>query len=203
MLAFTPFVIAFERAANRALALAENRPWGDDSGRVLAVVSSHPNFQLTLSLTDKGVMLRNNTDLTADATIYTTPFALLRALGKPDELDALFEGEIRVDGDERFAFRVLGRLSRLEFDWAEWLDKKTNPMLAGLVERLARKAKKQAAHWRESRAIEQHDFWVYDSQMLPDRAEIEPWLDEVDQLRSELERLDARIAKLTHPQTRG
>lgn len=203
MLAFTPLIIAFERAANRALALAENRPWGDDSGRVLSVVSRHPSLQLTLSLTDKGVMLRNNTELTPDATIHTNPFALLRALGNPDELDALFQGEIRVDGDERFAFRVLGRLSRLEFDWADWLDKKTNPMFAGVVERMFKQVGRQQAHWLETRAIEQHDFWVYDSQILPERAEIEPWLDEVDQLRSQLERLDARIAKLTPTQPRG
>ena len=196
---FTPFVVALERALNHALLLAGNRCWGEDSGRVLRLHSTHPDFSVTVSLTDQGIMLRDNPDLAVDAEVETSLFALLRALQHPDDRDALFSGDIRVTGDERLAFRVLNRVARLEIDWALWLEQRTGTLFAGAVERQIRDWQRQYQFWAETRRIERYDYWVHDQQWLPEKTMVDAWLDEVDTLRSKTERLEARINQLTHP----
>ncbi|MDG4868639.1 SCP2 sterol-binding domain-containing protein [Guyparkeria sp. 1SP6A2] len=166
------------------------------AGVVIAVLVEHPAMAFTFTPTTDGLMWRAGTDLPPDATIHTSGPALLAALQRDHDMDSLFAGDINIEGDEQAATSFLRTLRELDIDWGDWLAEKLGVSLAGLVEQEARKARRHAAEWRETRRIEQHDYLVNEARMIADEFDLPAFLDGVDETRSAVDRLERRIVRL-------
>ncbi|QGT77709.1 hypothetical protein GM160_01710 [Guyparkeria halophila] len=166
------------------------------AGLVIAVEIEHPPLTITITPTTKGLMWRMGDDLTPDARIHTSGPALLAALQSEHHSDSLFTGDLAIEGDEQAATRLLRALSELDIDWADWLAEKIGVSAAGVIEQVARKARRTAAEWHETRRIEQHDYLVHEARLVADDFDLPAFLEGVDETRAAVERLERRIQRL-------
>lgn len=166
------------------------------AGLVFQILVEHPALSLTFTPTTDGLMWRAADGLTPDATIHTSGPALLAALQREHDMDSLFAGDIEIEGDEQAATAFLRALRELDIDWADWLAQKIGVSAAGLVEQAAHRAGRTVAEWRETRHIEQHDYLVHEARLVVDDIDLPDFLDEVDRVRSAVERLERRIGAL-------
>ena len=131
-----------------------------------------------------------------DATLTGSPFDLLRASDTEEGVSQLFAGRVRIGGDIRLAERFSQILAGLDIDWEEQLAQLIGDIPAHELGRTARKARAEAQRLGESGRETLSDYLTEESKLLPHRFEIESFLNDVDALRDDLERLDARIALL-------
>lgn len=187
-----------ESAINRLIRLdpVARERLARQAGMVFSLQIEHPAALLTFTPTTDGLMWRAADDLTPDAVIHSSGPALLTALQRGHDMDALFAGDLHIEGDEAEATRFLRTLRGLDIDWADWLAERIGVSAAGLVEQAARQLRRTASEWRETRVIEQHDYLVHEAQLVADEFDLPGFLDAVDATRSSVEGLERRLAKL-------
>jgi ubiquinone biosynthesis protein UbiJ len=177
------------------------------SGRRLAIaivpVTSARGGQLLVESTGVSVKLSNATPETLasappDATITGGPFSLLALSGATPEA-VIQRGDVRIDGDAELArkFRELALL--LSPDLEEELSLVLGDVAAHQVGRFAR----AAFGWtRKAAGTGVRNFAEYlghERRDLVPRGEAEQFLQGVDTLREDVDRLAARIDLLTGP----
>ncbi|HZJ81389.1 MAG TPA: SCP2 sterol-binding domain-containing protein [Guyparkeria sp.] len=194
--------ITAESALNR-LIRRDPTAWerlASQAGLVFALQLKHPSLRLTVTPTTDGLMWRTDDDLKADAIIHSSGPGLLAALQRQHDrgrdMDALFAGDLVIEGNEAAATRFLRTLRGLEIDWADWLAKYIGVSPAGVIEQAARQARDNAAEWRETRRLELHDYLVHEAQLVADAFDLPDFLDTVDETRTAVERLERRLIDL-------
>ncbi|OBS08385.1 ubiquinone biosynthesis accessory factor UbiJ [Acidihalobacter prosperus] len=129
-----------------------------------------------------------------DATIRATPLALLRTA--LSDQAAAAGSELAIEGDAEIAHRLWSVLRGIELDWEEWL---SGPMGDALAHAVAERLRGLGAWGRRTRDHLAGDLGEYvteEAGMSPARAELDDFMDAVDQLREGLDRLEARLARL-------
>ena len=134
----------------------------------------------------------------ADASIIGAPLALLALLrGEPEAL--IRRGDVRIEGDPQLAqrFRELGQL--LAPDLEQGLSRLVGRSVAHVLVGAARGAAHsgRTAAWTSVRNLA--EYLAHESGDLVSRREAEHFLRGVEQLREQLDRLEARLTHLEHP----
>ncbi|MFA7523334.1 MAG: SCP2 sterol-binding domain-containing protein [Halothiobacillaceae bacterium] len=170
------------------------------AGLIFDLQLEHPPLRLTVTPTTDGLMWRAANDLPADAVIHSSGPGLLAILQRQHDrghdMDALFAGDLVIEGDEAAATRFLRTLRGLDVDWADWLAEYIGVSAAGVIEQAARQVRDNAAEWHETRRIEQHDYLVHEARLVADAFDLPDFLDTVDETRAAVERLEQRLTDL-------
>ena len=131
-----------------------------------------------------------------DCWLRGTPFDLLRAGDRARGADQLFSQRVRIEGDSGLAQRFGAILGEIDIDWEEHLSRIVGDVVAHEVGSTARVA--QDFGQRTGRTAEQNlrEYLQEEARLLPTRYEAKEFLDAVDALRDDVERLAARVARL-------
>lgn len=131
-----------------------------------------------------------------DVMLHGSPLSLIRLGTSQSSGSTLLESDIEIEGDSRVAEQFSAILKRVEIDWEELLSR----LVGDIVAHQAGQATKSAAEWvKESSVSMQMNLGEYlseESRLTPAEAEITEYLDQVDNLRDGVERLEARIRRL-------
>ncbi|APZ41933.1 ubiquinone biosynthesis accessory factor UbiJ [Acidihalobacter ferrooxydans] len=131
-----------------------------------------------------------------DAVIRATPLALLRVALAEQPAAAMAGGEVRIDGDVETGERLWRVLRAVEFDWEELLSRYIGDPLAHTLGTRARalgaRVRRNLAHAVEDLG----DYLTEEARLSPARPELDDFLNAVDRLREDFDRLDARLARL-------
>lgn len=149
----------------------------------------HIHFQ------QQALELSHNDDEGADLLIAGTGFSLLKLGEHPDNL---FSSEIRIHGDVQFAKQLQDVLDGFDFDWEQQLARLTGDVIA---QPLAYGLKQGFGWLRETSESLQMSLSEYlreEARLLPDKIQIEDYMQAVDKLRADFDRLEARIKRLEH-----
>ncbi len=186
-----------ESAINAALALdPETRArLGALEGKVIAVELQGPDITLFLLPGADGFRLMGHFEGVPDTRLCGTPLALLRlGSGKPGE--GMFSGAVKIEGDVELGQRVQRILGGLDIDWEEHLSRLTGDVVAhqlgNMVRGLLRWGEQAATNLERDLA----DYVQEERRDLPPRWEVDEFLAGVDQLRSAVDRLEARLRRL-------
>lgn len=136
----------------------------------------------------------------ADGWIRGTPFDFAGTALQERKEDQVFKGKIELGGDTRLAQEFSAILSALDPDWEE--------LLAGIAgdasAHQAGNAMRSLLAWsRRNARILQDDLGEYlteEARLLPTRFEFDEWREQVETLRDDVERLEARINQLAGKQ---
>ncbi|MGC8698106.1 MAG: ubiquinone biosynthesis accessory factor UbiJ [Halothiobacillus sp.] len=198
-----PLLLLIERALNHHIARDPSAAPALRAlqGRLFEVLLRDPALRLSISITPEGVLLLRDTEDMPDATLRASSWALLRASQAAHKMDALFTGDIQIEGDQAAAQQFLRLLVNLDSDPFALLAERVGAAPAGLIERKVEQMRAQAAIWRRTRQIEAADFLIFERALLTERPAMQQWLDAVDTLRDEVDSLAARIERLAaaHP----
>jgi ubiquinone biosynthesis protein UbiJ len=187
---------AVEGAFNQYLALDEDahQRLGQFEGKVIELEFSGLDLHLHLLPTASGIQVLGHYEGEADARIIGTPLAFL-AMQK-DREGTLFSGDIRVEGDTELGHRFQNLLNSVDVDWEEHLSHLTGDVIAHQIGRAIR----GVADWgRRTRATLYEDLGDYlteETRSLPTRYEVDEFLAAVDDIRSDADRMEARVKRL-------
>ncbi len=186
---------ALQRALNHALSLdptaaARLEPL---EGRAVELHLDGPNLALRVRV-DHGVLKVEAPAEHANLRVRTTPGAVLAmALDSRHEVPP---GKLEMSGDAGLARQLEGLLK----DWAPDMEASMSNLfgdvlgvpLAQGMSRTARAGRRAFANFREDGAA-----WLRDeARLTPARAEVDTWLDGVDDISERSERLQSRLEKL-------
>lgn len=194
----TWFAGAVETACNAALGLdPEVRArLGALDGKVIALELLGLGLRLYFFPHAQGVQVLGHYDGEPDTTLRGAPLSLLR-LGLSDRpADELFAGGVELRGDTAAGQAFQDILRALRIDWEELLARVAGDDLAHQAGRAARAAGAQARRTGDTLALDLGEYLHEEAGLLPTRPELEAFLDAVDGLRSDADRLEARLRRL-------
>lgn len=162
-------------------------------GRVIAVNVLQPDIEIILSIVDKRVNLIGNVDTSADTTL-TGSLSAFKSLSSGN--NALYKGEVRIEGDIHIGQQLKEIVAKLDPDWEEFL----SPVLGDTVVHQLAVASQSLSSWftRTRAAFEQNtsDYLQEEAELLAPNSEVSDFCVEVDAIRASADRLDARVRRL-------
>jgi len=134
----------------------------------------------------------------ADAFVRGGPFSLLALSGNAPEA-VLQRGDVRIDGDAELAQKFRELLGLLKPDLEDELSLVVGDVPAHQIGRFARAAFGWTRKAAETTVRNAAEYLGHERRDLVPRAEADQFLQGVDQLREDVDRLAARIDLLTRP----
>ena len=165
-------------------------------GRVIRFVILGLGLELYLIPEPGGIQLLETFEDEPDCTLRGTPLALARMSSTRESADQLFTGAVSIEGDSGLAHHFGEFLSSIDIDWEEQLSRLTGDVIAHEAGNLARGLMRWGVESRHTLGLNLQEYLQEELRLLPGRYEIEPFLSEVDRLRDDVERLDARLERL-------
>jgi ubiquinone biosynthesis protein UbiJ len=161
-------------------------------GDVIAVEVSGTGLTVYAAPGPGGLMLLGRYEGEAQLTLRGPPGALLRLAQDPTSLDS----GVELAGDTELATRLQAVLSDLEVDWEEQIARLLGDIPAHQLGNLWRGATTWGREARDSLAEDIEDYLKEETRLLPQRHEVDDFLSQVDRLRDDADRAEARIARL-------
>ncbi len=190
---------SLEKAINAVLALdpLARKRLARHHGKVIGIHLRGPEITLYFIPDEKGgLQLQGSIEGEPDALLSGSPLDLIRSGDKESGSGQLFSGRVTITGDTALAHDFGATLAGLEIDWEEQLSKFTGDLIAHEAGNLARQALAYAEQTGERLALDLGEYLTEEARLLPHPNEVEEFVAEVDRLRDDTERLEARINRL-------
>ena len=133
---------------------------------------------------------------TPDVTFHGTLSAFLNVSLHPGDTGVIRSSGLVIDGDTTLAHDFQDLSRALGIDWQRFLSRYLGDQIAGSTLGLFR----EGSDWLKGsvKAFESDvgEYLREETRWVPDRTEIDPFLNEVDVLRADLDRMTARIERL-------
>jgi ubiquinone biosynthesis protein UbiJ len=165
-------------------------------GKLICLHVSNPDLRLYFLPTADNVRVTTDYDAEPDVTIHGSALALMRLSAAEDTGKAMLEQGIKIEGDMALGNRFSQILREIEVDWEELLSRAVGDVLAHQMGQLARDTKGWLDDSAHAMRLNTQEYLQEEARLLPADAEIRRYLDEVDTLRMDVDRLEARIKRL-------
>ncbi|MGY0633555.1 ubiquinone biosynthesis accessory factor UbiJ [Luteimonas sp. A478] len=190
---------ALERALERALALDPDTrdALGPLQGRRLVLRLASPPLALQLTVQDRSLKVGPvEEDQEPDLAVRSTLAGLLSQLPGLRPGDGAPVGRMRIEGDAELARRVQALARGFDPDWEAPFAEVFGDVIGVQIAQGLAGALRQAKVTGQALARSAAEYVTEESRDVVARAELEAFHEDVDVLRDDVERLDARIRRL-------
>lgn len=187
-----------EIALNRYLQLDPDtlRKLQSLQGKVIELHLRGLELSLYCIPTGRGLQLMGQYEGEADATISGTPLAMLR-MGLSDHAEKiLFSGDVTITGDNHLGQQFKEILDRMEVDWEEHLSHIIGDVAAHQLGRLMRSASRWGKQTLDTLTLDASEYLQEEARLVATAPELEQFYHEVDCIRADADRLQARVQRL-------
>ena len=184
------FCSALNDAARRnsQLQLALN----EFENKTLQIEITNFQYSFALSVNDGGLIRADALENKADLTISGKLESYLKVAAKREFNPTEMEG-IEFIGDMKLAQRLYQIFAGMEFDWEEEIAAKTGDIAARRVGNLIRWGKFAFGGSESPMAAKVRDVLTNETYILPPRQRVRKFMDEVDSLQADVDRLEKRV----------
>lgn len=198
MLVQTLFFNALEEALGRFLALDPDsglflKPL---VGKVIAIRLEPPGWEFYLCPAERSVQFLERFEGRPDTLLSGSPLAFARLGLSQAPKAALFSGEIAIEGDMDTARAFQRLFENLTIDWEELLSHATGDVIAHRLGVFIRGGIAWGRDALETLRLNVAEYLQEETRNLPARAEADSFFQDIDRLRVDCDRLEARIARL-------
>jgi len=196
-----PLLPIVEEVGNRLLRLDSHtlQRLGDLEGRVVCIEFRDLGRQLFLHPSEAGFRLSAES-VTPPAVTLRGTLATFARLGLDPERRGPAPGDLELQGDVALGQRLQAIFHHLDLDWEEPLARVFGDPVGHVLARTFRAAHAWHLDVLKTFAANSAEYLQEESRLLPVRAEVEAFLDAVDIMRHDVDRLATRIQRLV---TRG
>lgn len=162
------------------------------AGKVIALEFPPFESRIYWLFTRDGIHLLDEYEGIVDVTLRGSPFSFLR-LTKQSSSAAIFASDITVIGDTETAqdFKIL--FANLNIDWEEQLSHLTGDVIAHQIGNLFREVSNWAKQSVNTLTQDITEYVQEEARWLPTRIELQDFFSQVDQVRNDTDRLEARL----------
>lgn len=195
----TALLAAAESALNGYIALDPEgaRAFAPIYGRIVAIEIEGLGARLTLIPGPDRLQLFGPYDATPDCLIRGAPLALARMGMAERKESGLSSGEVHIEGDSTVAQHLSEAMAGLDVDWEEQLSRLVGDPLAHQVGQGLRALGEWGRRTGETVKGNLKEYLEEEARLLPSRYEVLDFLSRVDTLRDDVERMEARIERLS------
>ena len=129
-------------------------------------------------------------------TIHANVITFLRLALGADYQSMLNDATLKIDGDVELANRLRTIFTKVDIDWEEVASKYVGDSLAYQLCIVARRTKSYKQRSFENFRLDVSEYLQEESRIVPTRVEIERFLNDVDTLDADIDRLEARLRRL-------
>jgi len=192
-----PAVSLMEIVINRALQLDEEslQKIIKLQGKIIGFELLGLNITFYLLPSSDGIQVLAETQAEADTWIRGTPISLLKT-AISDDRSSLFKGEVIIDGDMELGQKFQRILDGLEIDWEEPLSKVVGDVAAHQLGNVFRGVSSWALTSLDSLSKTTGEYFQEESQDIVSSVEVERFVDKIDVLRGDADRLSLRMEKI-------
>lgn len=165
-------------------------------GKVIAIEFQGLNICLHFIPGEQGLNVYGHFEGEADTVLRGTPVAMVKMGLAREAGDVLFAGDVEITGDVELGQQFRDIVDGLDIDWEEQLSHFTGDVIAHKLGNLVRGAVKWSKDTASTLSQDAAEYFQEESQDLTNPGEIEHFLKAVDTLRSDVDRLEARISRL-------
>lgn len=163
------------------------------ANRSIRIDITNLNIAVIGRFTEERILLETAEEHVADLMIKADSFALLKLVQQPD---SLFSNQIQIRGDVQFAKQLQDWQQHFDFDWEQQIARVTGDTLAYPLAQSLRRGFDWLNYNRSEFEQSLAEYLREESQYLPDKSQTERFMQNVDLLRADTERLEARIKRL-------
>ncbi|MFD2643909.1 ubiquinone biosynthesis accessory factor UbiJ [Pseudomonas japonica] len=165
-------------------------------GKVIAIDCRQPALQLFILPSDEGLLLASQWASAPDCTLRAPASSLAQLALSQDKSAVLHSPQVELDGDSTVLLDLVGVLQDLELDWeyevSRWLGPVATQLLSGHLRSRARWTRQSLASLGRTAS----EYLAEESRTLVGLREAEARFGELDILKLDIERLEARIERL-------
>ncbi len=172
------------------------------SGKIIRIELSGIGLNFTLFVDNQGVIVLSDYNGEMDARICGAPFTLLRLLLQR-ETTLSNNPDVTVNGEMGTAQQWLLMLKRLDIDWEEQVARWLGDVPAHKLGTQFRQCQDYASERLNTLQLNLSEYLQEEVRQMPNSAEIETFLNAVDTLRDDVERLEQRVQRLTQKGNKG
>lgn len=160
----------------------------------IQVMANYPDSALADEQDDSSeVHYSSKNDGTVDATIHGSPMALIRLSTSDNAGASMLESDVEIDGDMRVAEKFSAILKEVDIDWEELLSKLVGDIIAHQAGQVVRSGSDWFSQSIEAMKLNTSEYLSEEIKVTPADAEINYYMDQVDDLRMDIDRLEARV----------
>lgn len=191
----TTLLSLIEQALNRYLSLDSASParLKKLEGKVLHIELRPFHLLFQLHIKDKRMTLSTDSLQTPIATIRGTPVQMLGVALNRKERARFFAEDITIEGEAEAANQLIQLFDELSIDWEEPLSK----MIGDVPTHHAARIWKNARHWFnqtcETLSDDVNQYVHEETNWLPSKLALADFFNDVDALRMDVDRIDAKI----------
>ena len=168
------------------------------NGKVIKLEMTGINKAFYMLPNDRGIQVLTEYEGPVDTVLRGTPVSLFKMGLVSNAANLLLKGEIEISGDTRLGHQFKNVFSQMDIDWSEHLANLVGDSLAYQIQQSAIKF----THWgKESVKSVSTSFSEYlqeESRDLVTGTELNIFNETVDQLRNDVDRLQARVNALVN-----
>lgn len=166
------------------------------AGKVIAIACTMPAVTVYLIPLDTGIQLASQWHAPADCTLSAPAPLLLKLLSSADKTSILHHPEVSIDGSSALLMELADIMQSLELDWEYEVSRWLGPVPTALVSGHLRSSRNWLLQSAHSLHLNTADYLAEESRTLVGNTEAQARFSEIDWLKLDLDRLDARIALL-------
>lgn len=199
-------MLLLETVINRYLALDPEalQKMAAFSGRVIKLEITGINRSLYMLPDDDGISVRlDMEDVEADTVLRGTPASLFRMGLASNVTNMLLRGEVEITGDTRLGHQFKNVFNRMDIDWSEPLAQVFGDAIAYQLVQTGKKLFGWAEQSADSVTRSVGEYLQEESRDVVSDTEINMFCRDVDALRDDVDRLEARMNRLLANQQTG
>lgn len=166
------------------------------NGKVVAVTITPFNETLYLCPTSNNIQCLDYLPTASDTQITGSLMALgfMGLSGKP--MNALFSGDVLIEGDTEIGRKFQDLFAKLDFDLEAKLARLTGETVAHNLAEFFRAGKNWSRESLKTLKLNTSEFLQEETRELPAKPEADLFYADVDELRSDFDRLQSRLERL-------
>lgn len=194
-----PFTTLLEESLNRVLRLDPDSlaRLGDLDGKVIRLrISGVIPFEIVVQPSKSGLRLHEQHDgepdvtLTGDVPVFAR-FAMRRIMP-----EVVASGDVQISGDIELGQRFQKLMEKIDIDWEEQAARLLGDVTAHQLGNALRDLRGWSTRAAQTLKDDFDEYIQEESRLLPPRLRVENFIKAVESLRSEVDHLEQRVARL-------
>lgn len=165
------------------------------TGKVIRIELRGLNLDFFIFPSGEGLTIQSETDRNVDVTISGAPFSLMVLFFDKNALPATHP-DILIQGDIGSIHQLSAILRGLEIDWEEQLSRILGDISAHKINHLFNQTQEYAQDRLHSFQANCSEYLQEEIRLLPSATEVIYFMNQIDNLRDDIERLEKRLQRL-------
>jgi len=168
----------------------------DLQGKSIAIELKPFNFIFHCIFTTHGISLQDEADIIPEATLRGTPLQLAGAMLAKNNRHGFFADDLTIEGNAEIGLQVVELFDSLQIDWEEYLAQLVGDTPAYHVSRFLQGMGKWFKQSEQSLTENISEYLHEESKWLPSREALQDFFNDIDTIRMDIDRAEAKIAQL-------